>query len=322
MPRIAATLGVFGLVVLALGLNIVQFPIEYGPVSPPTVAEEPEEPKEIASPPESTQIPKVALKPAPESRARSPRESGRAEVTTPQDRPDSSDRVSRDPGPPNSDAKTGPPMQPREGRVRAALPDESESDSEHHPNYTEDNPGETPEPTTPQAERGTPPEAEKDPAKKPTELGSVPDEKAEPPNDEMPRSSSDFADAPQVPTEQNRVPVADGIYNPLEPDRDSALKPHSSAKAMPNDPPVSAAPTTALAGPPYAKAVPANVTADRSMVPIEHHTKDATEESDSPKQVLRLPSVDSVWPAVPTDQPLGHGWIPAESYPKTQPPDE
>lgn len=34
MPRIAATLGVFGLVVLALGLNMAQFPIEYGSPMP------------------------------------------------------------------------------------------------------------------------------------------------------------------------------------------------------------------------------------------------------------------------------------------------
>ncbi len=35
MPRIAATLGVFGLVVLALGLNMAQFPIECIAVAPP-----------------------------------------------------------------------------------------------------------------------------------------------------------------------------------------------------------------------------------------------------------------------------------------------
>lgn len=251
MPRIAATLGVFGLVVLALGLNIAQFPIEYGAVSPPEVAEEPEE---TVLPGESKQSPPVVLKLAAERPVQSPRESERAEVTTPEDRADSRDKASTNPRPPNSDAKTGPSSKrSEEERVPADLPGDS--------------------------------------------------------------------DAAQAPMEQNRPPVAGGIYNPLEPEPASAVDSDSVARAMPNDPPVPAAPAAALAGPPYGAASPANVTAERTMVPIERNTEDDPQEPGSSEQVLRLPSVDSVWPGVATDQPPEHGWIPSESYPTTKPPE-
>ncbi|MFW5693475.1 MAG: hypothetical protein ACOCWL_04605 [Thermoguttaceae bacterium] len=63
MPRIAATLGVFVLVVGALALNMAQFPIECGAVARPKAADESEQ---SAPPAEIARAPAAALRP-PES---------------------------------------------------------------------------------------------------------------------------------------------------------------------------------------------------------------------------------------------------------------
>ena len=69
MPRIAASLGVFGLVVLALGLNIAQFPIEYCATVPRA---HPDEPKcarsfsELSTTREPASFPVAALRPTAE----------------------------------------------------------------------------------------------------------------------------------------------------------------------------------------------------------------------------------------------------------------
>ncbi len=60
MPRIAATLGVFVLVVGALALNMAQFPIECGAVARPKPADESEP---SAPPAEIARTPAVALRP-------------------------------------------------------------------------------------------------------------------------------------------------------------------------------------------------------------------------------------------------------------------
>lgn len=59
MPRIAATLGVFALVVCAMALNMAQFPIEYDLVARPDAADESEE---SAAPAEIARTPAVALR--------------------------------------------------------------------------------------------------------------------------------------------------------------------------------------------------------------------------------------------------------------------
>ncbi len=69
MPRIAATLGVFGLVVLALGLNMAQFPIEYRVATPDSA-----EPDDVALPPEVTRTPTVTLRTTKDEPRRVPRE--------------------------------------------------------------------------------------------------------------------------------------------------------------------------------------------------------------------------------------------------------
>ena len=330
MPRIAVTLGVFGLVVLALGLNIAQFPIEYRAGSPSAVSED------AISPHESTRPPTVALKPAenePMQVRREP-EQARSRPQWDEEKPDWAEPVQKQRNEKPKWEEEGLDSDDESGEWRDETPDHNEKSPDHNgrkPDRTE----KKPDPDVVEPEHGE--EAAREPSKPATPTGideepdftGIPEEQASEPSsfsrqnttpatEATRQSPSDSIDPAFEPMEQYTPPVVGGIYNPLEPQPQSGGAASSGAETMATEPAAPAAPAEAVPGPPYATAGSGFITDGRVMVPIERDPASETLESNPPEQVIRLPSADNVWPGMPATAFPSDDWLPAEGYPKTQ----
>lgn len=340
MPRIAATLGVFGLVVLALGLNIAQFPIEYRAASPSADAADA---ADAVAPHESTRPPTMALKPAKNEPMQVRREPEQA-----RSRP-KWDEENPDWGEPGQKQRNEKPKWDEEGLVaddesrewRDEKPDQNEKkpdQDEKKPDHNErklDRAEKKPDPDVVEPEHGK--EAPREPSKPVTATGigeesdftGMPDEQASepssfsrqnttPPTEATRQFPSDSIDPAFGPMEQYTPPVVGGIYNPLEPQPQFGGPASSGAETMGTEPAAPAAPAEAVPGPPYATAGSGFITDGRVMVPIERDPASETLESNPPEQVVRLPSADNVWPGMPATAFPSDDWLPAEGYPTTQ----
>lgn len=299
MPRIAATLGVFGLVVLALGLNIAQFPIQHGVVSPAAVSADLEE----SISPHDSRTPAATRKSAAETSAKSPWEARQTEASAYEASPDPCDGVSgkSDRAPDfEAEAEPSPPplgatIVPSDVRERSGAEEGSES--------AEDDSADAADPAGSQG-KIAPQQSEGGAADEAVEPHSLSELRA----DSAIRTASPAANSTSAPgktEEPHPMYAAGGVYNPLEPEP-------KSAAGMPAE---------ALPSPPYAAVRPSDVTAGRAMVPIEQDTGTANQTSTAAGEVTRLPLVDNVWPGAPTDQPPSEGRLSGEGYPTTQLPE-
>ncbi len=289
MPRIAATLGVFGLVVLALGLNMAQFPIEFPGTA--LTANSPDTESEVATADES-RAPVASLRPP-----------GWATEPAMEDRSRLQAKV-REQTKTHKQSQVHEKVQERERTEETAESEATTEQSGHSVTGTSEMPDARPafnqqlEVADESHEPVAQPQAESA-AETVQEASSGP-------------SDREYGSAPEFgPTGYG------GVYNPLEPRGESRnSRPPVLAQPSSVTPLDRVAPSVALPSPAYAGESLPNATEGRGLVPIQRD-QDAT-PPPSADQVLRLPTVDNVWPGKPSSQPPTLGWYPADGYPSTQ----
>lgn len=301
MPRIAATLGVFGLVVLALGLNMAQFPIEYRGAAP--MANSPDTKSEVATTDQAC-VPVASLRP-PDQEAQPHLQEQVDELV----KIDKQVKVRE---------QTKMREQVKIDEQTTMREQINEQESERAEEATES------EGATEQFGRSIPG------ASKMSEAVPVCNRQFEVADKGQESSSQPQAESPAEATQEASSGPSDralgpglefgpgygGVYNPLEPWGESGpgcppvLTQPSSVASLDL-----VAPSVAFPNPAYADESLPNATEGRGLVTIERD-KDAIPPA-SADQVVRLPSVDNVWPGKPASQPSTLGWYPADGYPAT-----
>ncbi|MDZ7619957.1 MAG: hypothetical protein U1E05_23395 [Patescibacteria group bacterium] len=323
MPRIAATLGVFGLVVMALGLNITQFPIEYR-VAVPTA----QSPGTVSEPMASdSHTPVVSLRPPDWQTGLATKQPDEQMPIEPPRREGLSERsLSRDE---SAGVGAGMPMleepREREGWQESGPPEASQKPVDGRQEVLE-----TRQPAEVEGSTGLfgqfplgvsgMPEAE-------TASGQRPDNAAGGevsgvrPREETPAAPpSEVRSSPYDPSLSLGggfgVTGYGGVYNPLEPqperektDSPTIVQPTSVA------PLEGVAPSVAIPGPTYGRDLMSDITAGRAVVPIGGEQGDGS--PPSAQEVVRLPSTDRTEAGQTAVGPSDLTWYPAEGYPIT-----
>ena len=341
MPRIAATLGVFGLVVLALGLNMAQFPIEYG--SPMPMAGSPKsEAKPNTAPFRSERESVVTCEEADAGAAPARSEQKVVENVAKQQEPSASSAATPYPLPtaslpPVDDAGT---FDPAGSPSFPSFMTQSDGGKD-----TQDEPGQQRDRRQSQKREvahdfHATPEPEPEAAAPVTAAPAT----TEPEPAVVPEYTSAIPDTAEQPATRFSTADAAGIYNPLEPRHDVGSEiPTTATPARPepeSDPNV---PAEVLSNPAYAAdsglglrgndLVPVEVTPEavpsRNGVIRLPPTDDAppidsspaindTPEINNPSPNKELQSNDSKWPGEPATQSLPLRWYPSEGYTKPE----
>lgn len=297
MPRIAATLGVFGLVVLALGLNMAQFPIAF-PGAAPTANSLDTESKVAST--DELRVPVASLRP-PDWETEPAME----------DRPHLQEKV---------DEQTQVHEQAQFDEQAQVHEQFQEQEQERIEETAE------PEATTEQSGHSVTGTSEM-PDAGPTvdQQLEVADERHEPVAQPQGESATEAVqEASSGPSDREFGSAPEfgstgygSVYNPLEPrDESGSSRPPVLAQPSSVAPLDLVAPSAVFPSPAYAGESLPNATEGRGLVPIERD-QDAT-PPPSAEEVVRLPSVDNVWPGKPASQPPTLGWYPADGYPATQ----
>ncbi len=280
MPRIAATLSLFGLVVLALGLNMAKFPIQHLTASPTADFAEFET---LAAPLGVPNSPPLSI----QTTSRNSEKLQQALATANEQ---------------ETQAKnTQAPM--KTGNSTLGDPEA----------LSDDQPAEEPPECRPPECR--PPECRPSGCR-PIGCQASLENKTEPVAEEMSASAPSSGDPPEDTTPR----LAGEIYNPLEPQPESGPPQKEMAETQHQERIGSEGPITAVSGPPYAGTGSPSATEGRIMVTIEEPAERSTQETEATEQLIRLPPVDIVWPGVSVEQPLGHDRLPVDDYPKTETP--